>query len=216
VRHGEDVQMALPLEPPSAPPQLEPLDDWQRTIADYRSTGMTLDEHPMGLLRDELAPEILRSSDLEKTESGAIVEVAGSGGRPPAPGDRQGDRLHAARGRARRRQFDRPAPRLRALPRRGPRRPLVRAKGRLERHEGATNVVVSEVVELERSRNPRRQARKAPGAPKALPTGRRPARRRIRERAVAELRAVAPAGHSFGRRRVTTQANRGEIPWRMA
>ena len=64
--------------------------------------------------------------------------------------------------------------------------PLVSAVGRLERLEGTTNVVVSEVVELERPK-----PRDKPG---------RPPRRRIREHAVAELRAVAPAGHSWGRR----------------
>ena len=72
--------------------------------------------------------------------------------------------------------------------------PLVRARGKLERQEGTTNVVVSEVVELEPSADDRRRAAK----PKA---GARPSPRRVRELAVAELRAVAPAGHSFGRRR---------------
>jgi hypothetical protein len=76
--------------------------------------------------------------------------------------------------------------------------PLVSAKGRLERHEGTTNVVVTEVVELDRP-----TSRKASTGPRSAPgrTRQRPPRRRIRERAVAELRAVAPAGHSFGRRR---------------
>jgi error-prone DNA polymerase len=87
--------------------------------------------------------------------------------------------------------------------------PLVRAKGTLERREGTTNVVVSEVRELERTA--------PPGAPRADGPAERPAEpsltaaayakaRRIareceaRRRAVAQLRAVTPAGHSFGRR----------------
>ena len=71
--------------------------------------------------------------------------------------------------------------------------PLVRARGRLERREGVVNVLVSEIVELER------QAPKSPHPDVEDPAlgGERRARR---ERAVAELRAVAPAGHSWGRR----------------
>ncbi|HET9592263.1 MAG TPA: DNA polymerase III subunit alpha, partial [Solirubrobacterales bacterium] len=47
------TQLALPMEPPK-PPQLEPLGEWGRLIADYRSTGMTVDKHPMKLLRPSL------------------------------------------------------------------------------------------------------------------------------------------------------------------
>ena len=83
--------------------------------------------------------------------------------------------------------YERAAPKVRAAP-------LVRARGKLERQEGTTNVVVSEVIELEPSADDRRRATK----PRV---GARPSPRRVRERAVAELRAVAPAGHSFGRRR---------------
>jgi DNA polymerase III alpha subunit len=61
---------------------------------------------------------------------------------------------------------------------------MVRARGRLERREGVTNVLASEVLELERT-EPRRQ----PTSP-----------RRLRQQAVAELHAVTPAGHMFGRR----------------
>jgi error-prone DNA polymerase len=188
-RHGGNVQMALPLPPPQAP-RLEPLDEWERMIADYRSLGMTLDEHPMGLMREDLAPEILRSSDLERIESGRSVEVAGmvvARQRPETANGIVFMLLEDERGTV---NLIVPPPvyeRCRAAVRAAP---LVRARGKLERHEGNTNVVVSEVIELARPpKTPRRRA-----VPK-------PPRRRIRERAVAELRAVAPAGHSFGRRR---------------
>jgi error-prone DNA polymerase len=69
--------------------------------------------------------------------------------------------------------------------------PLVRARGRLERREGTTNVLVAELAQLER-------AEPVPGS--ETPPDRTARPRRARERAVAELRAVAPAGHSFGRR----------------
>ncbi len=189
VSHDGDLQMALPLEPPRAP-RLEPLSEWRRVIADYRSIGMTLDEHPMGLLRDELAAEILRSSDLEKTDSGALVEVAGMVVARQRPQTAKGvvfmlleDECGTVNLIVPPAVYERCRAAVRAAP-------LVRAKGRLERQEGTTNVLVSEVVELTRSvAKPKRESTK------------HPPRRRIRERAVAELRAVAPAGHSFGRRR---------------
>jgi len=68
--------MALPLETPGAP-ALKPLGAWGEAIADYRSTGMTLGEHPMALMRGALDRGLARSSDLERIEDGAIVEVAG-------------------------------------------------------------------------------------------------------------------------------------------
>ncbi len=70
------TQLALPVEPPD-PPALEPLGDWGKLIADYRSTGMVLGKHPMELLRSGLDPAISRSTDLERIEDGATVEVAG-------------------------------------------------------------------------------------------------------------------------------------------
>ncbi len=54
-RRASGTQLALPLEPPG-PPGLEPLGEWGRLIADYRSTGMTLAKHPMKLLRPRLDP----------------------------------------------------------------------------------------------------------------------------------------------------------------
>jgi error-prone DNA polymerase len=80
--------------------------------------------------------------------------------------------------------YDRHRPLVRAAP-------LLRARGRLERREGTVNVVVSELAPLERM--------SPPPATGSL-SRREPPSRQLRELAVAELRAVAPAGHSFGRR----------------
>ncbi len=201
VRHAEGVQTALPLEAPAAP-ELEPLQPWERVVADYRSIGMTLDEHPMGLMREELGPGVSRSSDLERIEAGAAVEVAGmvvARQRPETANGIVFMLLEDERGTV---NLVVPPPvyeRCRAAVRAAP---LVRAGGRLERHEGTTNVVVTEVIELE---GPARQdeeaeAQRASSRP-PRPRRRGPSSRRLRERAVAELRAVAPSGHSFGRRR---------------
>jgi error-prone DNA polymerase len=178
-RHGKATQMALPLETPGAP-ELEPLGAWGEAIADYRSTGMTLGEHPMALMRDGLDRGTARSTDLERIDDGAIVEVAGMVVARQRPETAKGIvfmLLEDERGTV---NLIVPPPvyeRHRAEVRTSP---LVRAKGRLERREGTTNVLVSEVTEL--------HARPAD------------ARRGTRERAVAQLQEVAPAGHSFGRR----------------
>jgi error-prone DNA polymerase len=200
VRRGEDVQMALPLEPPRAP-DLEPLDEWERTIADYRSIGMTLDKHPIGLMRGDLDAEILRSTDLEKAENGDDVAVAGmvvARQRPETANGIVFMLLEDERGTV---NLVVPPPvyeRCRAAVRAAS---LVHAKGKLERQEGTTNVVVAEVVELERPAGSGRRASDMPMRREIGPSAGKPLRRRVRERAVAELRAVAPAGHSFGRRR---------------
>ncbi len=179
--------------------ELEPLGEWGELIADYRSTGITLGEHPMELMRPGLDPALLRSAELERAEDGADGRGRRHGRRPPAPRDRQGHRLHAPRGRARHRQPDRPP----AASTSATAPPSARAAwsapaGRLERREGTTNVVVSEVVELERPASP---GRRAENTTRPIgPSAKKAPRRRVRERVVAELRAVAPAGHSWGRR----------------
>jgi error-prone DNA polymerase len=150
VRHGEGTQMALPLQTPGAP-ALEPLGPWGEAIADYRATGMTLGEHPLGLMREGLGPELLRSSDLAKVEDGAIVEVAGMVVARQRPETARGIvfmLLEDERG-----TVNLIVPPLVYERRRAEVRtsPLLRAKGRLERREGTTNVLVSEVAELHRT-----------------------------------------------------------------
>jgi error-prone DNA polymerase len=104
--------------------------------------------------------------------------------------------------------YDRHRPLVRAAP-------LLRAKGKLERREGTINVVVTHVAALERTEEP--VDAPPPGSADPLSSPARPPRReppigsghepsprrrirQLREHAVAELRAVAPSGHSFGRR----------------
>jgi error-prone DNA polymerase len=187
-RHAGGMQLALPLEPP-APPRLRELDGWEEVIADYRSTGVTLGEHPMALLRGELGPEVSRSTDLERLPARSTVEIAGMVVARQRPETANGVvflLLEDERGSV---NLIVPPPvyeRFRALVRAAP---LLAARGRLERGEGTVNVVVSHLRPLEW------------GSPKPRRT-RRPERHssRARERAIAELRAVVPAGHSFGRR----------------
>jgi error-prone DNA polymerase len=183
------------MEPPE-PPALEPLGDWETMIADYRSTGMVLGEHPMALMRDGLPPELLRSIDLERVEDGSEVEVAGMVVARQRPETAKGIvfmLFEDERGTVNLIVPPKVYERHRALVRAAP---LLRARGRLERREGVVNILVSEVAELPA---PSRVLRnRPPGGGKSALGGE--ARQTHRNRAVAELRAVAPAGHSFGRR----------------
>jgi error-prone DNA polymerase len=181
------TQLALPVEPPE-PPELEPLGEWGKLIADYRSTGLTLGKHPLELLRPGLDPAILCSTDLEWTEDGATVEIAGMVVARQRPETAKGIvfmLLEDERGSV---NLIVPPPvydRHRSLVRTAP---LLRARGRLERREGTINVLVAAVAPLERSELAERTEPPGPG------------RRERRQIAVAELREVAPSGHSFGRR----------------
>jgi error-prone DNA polymerase len=197
------TQLALPIEPPR-PPELEPLGEWGRLIADYRSTGLTLGEHPMELLRPGLDPAIRRSTDLAASADGATVEVAGMVVARQRPETAKGIvfmLIEDERGTV---NLIVPPPvydRHRSLVRTAP---LLRARGRLERREGATNVLVAELWPLERTEETAKPAARELPPDVARPDRREPPMRspsrRQRELAVAELRAVAPAGHSFGRR----------------
>ena len=75
--------------------------------------------------------------------------------------------------------------------------PLLRASGRLERRQGAINIVVSRLARLERPDLPLAEVRDI-----EEPIGRGIERNRHGdwEAIPEELAAVAPAAHSFGRR----------------
>jgi error-prone DNA polymerase len=207
VRRSGGMQMALPLEPPRSP-ELKPLSDWERLIANYHSIGITLDAHPLGLIRDDLEAEIQSSTDLEQAENGATVEVAGFVVARQRPGTANGivfmlleDELGTVNLVVPKAVYERCRAAVRAAP-------LVRAMGRLERHEGTTNIVVSSVAELSIPKASAQRGRAGDAAESRRPPGRptlsrRPGtpRQRLREHAIAELRAAVPDAHSWGRRR---------------
>jgi error-prone DNA polymerase len=76
VRGRSHSQLALPLSLP-APPQLRPLDSWERIVADYSATGVTLGEHPIEVLRADLEDGLARSDDLTVLSDRSRVEIAG-------------------------------------------------------------------------------------------------------------------------------------------
>ena len=75
-RGAGHAQLALPLPLP-APPGLRPLDSWERIVADYSSTGITLGEHPVEVLRPELEEGLTRTDQLEAIPDGTEVRIAG-------------------------------------------------------------------------------------------------------------------------------------------
>ena len=198
---GSGDQLHLPLEPPPAP-ELEPLGRWERIVEDYRSTGLNLGEHPLALLRGELGESVVCSSDLDRIADDASIEIAGMVVARQRPETAKGITfvlLEDERGTV---NLIVPPPvyeRCREAVRSAP---LIRARGKLERREGVVNVLVAELEALQWTERAEEVVRKveetaAGNQPRADDLAER---RRARELAVAELRAVAPTGHSFGRR----------------
>jgi error-prone DNA polymerase len=85
---GESTQLALPLELPPAP-SLRRLGRWQRLIADYSTSGVTIGDHALAILRKRLAVptdqrsasadpvELATSAQLIRLPTGCEVAVAG-------------------------------------------------------------------------------------------------------------------------------------------
>jgi len=183
------TQLALPLDPHEAP-ELRTLSAWERMLGDYGSTGVTLREHPLELMRPELPADLLTSAELERARHGRRVRVAGLVVARQRPATAKGitfmlleDELGTINLIVQLQVHDRFRLAVRA-------EPLVLAAGRLERREGTTNVLVDHIERLER-----------PDLPSAKVTHIEPRRAWSTEtQEEADLRAVAPAAHSWGRR----------------
>jgi error-prone DNA polymerase len=223
-RTDDGAQLALALDGSPTPP-LPPLGPWDRIVADYRTTGMTLGKHPMELLREGLPSSVLSSDDIARTRDGTRVMVAGMVVARQRPATANGVvfmLLEDERGTI---NLIVPPPvveRCRMAVRTSG---FVQAAGKLEHREGTTNVVVSRIERLRPDGLPTPKTREFE-PPVHRETGRDPdrdgdreARHRepalagysavglskrgfegVREAAMAELAASLPAPHSFGRR----------------
>ncbi len=217
-RTEDGAQLALPLGG-SPTPMLPALGAWERIVADYRTTGMTLGRHPMELIRGGLSADVLTSEGLGRTRDGARVRVAGMVVARQRPATANGVvfmLLEDERGTI---NLIVPPPvveRCRLAVRTSG---FVLATGKLEHREGTTNVVVSRIERLRPDELPRPEPRELE-APVHRETGRDPVEERrepalaghsavglskrgfdgVREAAMAELAASLPAPHSFGRR----------------
>ena len=74
---GEERQLALPLDPTAETPELPEPSDWERMLADYRQTSLSIGVHPMELLRPHLPAGVLSSHDLCQAPDRTRVAVAG-------------------------------------------------------------------------------------------------------------------------------------------
>jgi error-prone DNA polymerase len=74
---GEVKQLPLSLEPTAETPALRDLTRWERMLADYRHTGLSVGTHPLTLLRPHLPPGTLSSAELGEQPHGRRVSIAG-------------------------------------------------------------------------------------------------------------------------------------------
>jgi error-prone DNA polymerase len=74
---GEAKQLPLALEPTAETPPLRDLTSWERMLADYKHTGLSVGTHPLTLLRPHLPPGTLSSAELREQPHGRQVSIAG-------------------------------------------------------------------------------------------------------------------------------------------
>jgi error-prone DNA polymerase len=188
------TQLALPLDL-GPPPALRELGRWERLLADYATSGMTLEDHALAILRPRLSG-VATSAELDRLRHGAAVSVAGivvARQRPETASGVVFMLLEDEHGTInlivppalyeRRRHIVRAEP-------------LILAKGRLERPPaggGNVNVLVRELRTLDDELSER------PADVGRLPVREvhSPAEGSERD-AGADLRAVAPPAQSFG------------------
>jgi error-prone DNA polymerase len=145
---GKERQLALPLPPTVATPPLPEQSVWERLLADYRSTGLSTGVHPLALLRGELPPGTLCSTDLPGARNGSRVTVAGmvvARQRPPTANGVTFLLLEDEHGQLNVIVMPPLYAKNRALVRG---EPMMLARGRLQRSGGTINVIADELESL--------------------------------------------------------------------
>ncbi|MGH2864434.1 MAG: DNA polymerase III subunit alpha [Solirubrobacteraceae bacterium] len=151
---AQGAQLALPFELPAAP-RLRPLGRWQRLIADYSTSGVTVDEHALAILRERLSVprevgRLVTSAQLSALPSGSQIAVAGLVIARQRPGTAKGtmfllfeDELGTVNLIVSQAVYERRRRLARA-------EPLLLASGVLESSQGVLNVIVRDLAALER------------------------------------------------------------------
>jgi error-prone DNA polymerase len=171
---GDERQLALPLAPTSEVPELAEQTPWERMLADYRLTSLSVGTHPLELLRPHLPGEVVASADLGELPHRSPVAVAGLVVARQRPATASGVVFMLLEDEHGQMNLVVPPPvydRYRAAVRG---EPLLLARGRFERYERNQNVIVDELATL-------------------APLARRVAND-------AEVRGAMPAAHHFGGR----------------
>jgi error-prone DNA polymerase len=189
------VQLALPIEAPAAP-ALRDLTRWERLVADYGSIRISLAEHPLALLRDDLPEQAVSSRALARLPHGGRVMVGGLVVARQRPATARGVTFMLLEDEWGTINLVVAPPvyeRHRLIVRT---EPFVLVEGRLERRSSVINVVVDSLRALEQPDLPRAQVKQIE-PPADRETGRPPEQLAA---AAGDLRAVLPSPHSFGRR----------------
>jgi error-prone DNA polymerase len=145
---GAERQLALPLEPTSEIPELPEQTPWERMLADYRTTSVSVGVHPLDLLRPYLPADVLTSLDLEHLGNKSRVAIAGLVVARQRPSTANGIVFMLLEDEHGQVNLVVPPPvydRYRALVRG---EPLLLARGRFERYERNRNVIVEEFTTL--------------------------------------------------------------------
>jgi len=190
------TQLALPLEAPSAP-GLRTQTPWERLVADYASTGMTLGEHPISLLRDELGDGVLTSARLWKVPDGSAVATAGMVVARQRPATARGVTFMLLEDEEGVVNVIVPPPVYEAHRLEVRTAAFLIVSGRVERREGVQNLVAARLEVLSRPDLPAADVRHIEPPP-GRETGRDAEPHA--EPSLADVGAVLPAAHSFGRR----------------
>ncbi|MBW3593077.1 MAG: DNA polymerase III subunit alpha, partial [Actinobacteria bacterium] len=146
--NGDERQLALALEPSTDVPELPEQTPWERMLADYRTTQVSVDVHPLELLRPHLPTDVALSTALTTMEHGRRLAVAGLVVARQRPATANGVVFMVIEDEHGQMNLIVPPPaydRFRAIVRG---EPLVLARGRFERYERNRNVVVEELVTL--------------------------------------------------------------------
>jgi error-prone DNA polymerase len=145
---GTEQQLALPLDPTAETPDLREHTAWERMLADYRTTTLSVGVHPMELLRPHLPERTLSSRELEEERAGRVVAVAGMAVARQRPATANGVvfmLLEDEFGQVNLIVPPQVYERFRALVRA---EPLLLARGRFERYGRNRNILVRELVSL--------------------------------------------------------------------
>jgi error-prone DNA polymerase len=171
---GDERQLALPLDPTAETPELREQSEWERMLADYRRTSLSVGTHPMQLLRPHMPPGVLSSDDLCEARDRSDVAVAGMAVARQRPATANGVVFMLLEDEFGQVNLIVPPAvyeQNRAIVRS---EPLILARGRFERVERNENVIVRELETLAPL------ARKVSGAP--------------------DLVSALPEAHHFGHR----------------
>jgi error-prone DNA polymerase len=145
---GGNRQLALPLEPTAVIPELPAQTPWEKMLADYKHTSLSVGIHPLQLLRPHLAASVCTSADMATAPNGSRIEVAGMAIARQRPATANGIvfmLLEDEHGQANLIIPSKVYEEHRAIVRG---EPLILARGKLERSGRNINLLVASVVSL--------------------------------------------------------------------